>query len=82
LGDKKMSLLDKLKKKKQELQQRLQDNMEYVEQKRAENLRKKINKTKYLEPGTIRYGLVHKQSFNDFVNDTIERRKQQREKNK
>lgn len=49
-----------------------------TEQKRAERMRKKSEKAKYYEPGTIRYGLAHKQNPLDLMKDVKQRRKEKR----
>ena len=60
------------------MQQQIQRGKEVTEQIRAEKLRKKKQKMKLVEPGTIRYGLHYKQSVGDFMKDAYERRKQKR----
>lgn len=74
-----MSLKDKLERKKQELKDRMQRGREVTEQMKAERMRKKQDKTKYLQPGTFRYGLHHRQSITGFMEDVKERRRQKRE---
>ena len=50
-----------------------------TEQMKAEKLRKKIKQAEDSGPGTIRYGLVHKQSVKDFMKDAYDRRKTMRD---
>lgn len=76
-----MGLLDKLKKKKKEMQDQMQRGREVTEQKRADRLRKKGEKARYYEPGTIRYGLVHKQNPLDLMKD-VKRRREERRKHR
>ena len=77
-----MSLLEKLKKKKAKMQKRIDKRMdkgrEATEQMKADKLRKDKEKAKYLEPGTIRYGLHYRQNPMDFTKDAHECRKQKR----
>jgi len=76
---KKKSLLDKLNEKKIKMQNQIQRGREVTEQKHAEKLRKQKEKTKYLQPGTFRYGLHHRQSITGFMKDVKTRRKNKRE---
>ena len=73
-----MSLLEKMKLKKEQMQQQMQRGREKTGQMKAEKLRKQKQKAKYLEPGTFRYGLHYKQSVGDFMDDVRERRRQKR----
>ena len=74
-----MSIREKLERKKQKMQEQIQRGREVTEQKRAEKLRKQREKTKYLQPGTFRYGLHHRQSIGSFMEDVKTRRKNKRE---
>ena len=69
-----MKTLDKLKKKKKELKEQMQRGREISQQKKAERMRKKH----MAEPGTIRYGLAHKQNPLEFMKEAHERRKSKR----
>ena len=75
--------LEKLKKKKEELTTKAEElkyrGLERTEQQRAEKRREKIQHAKYLEPGTIRYGMFHRQGIGSFMEDVKERRRQKRE---
>ena len=73
-----MKLLERLQKKKQKMQDQMQRGKEVTEQLRAEKLRKKKEKAKYLQPGTFRFGLHHRQSISGFMEDVRERRKNKR----
>ena len=73
-----MKLLDKLKEKKQKMQEQIQRGRIVTEKMKAEKIRKKKQETKYLEPGTIRFGLHHRQHIGDFMKDVKERRKDKR----
>lgn len=74
-----MSLYDRVLAKKKKLQDQMQRGRVVTEQMKAEKYRKKAEKMKYLEPGTIRYGLVHRQGVLDLMKDAYERRKNKRE---
>ena len=50
-------------------------------QMKDERLRKKYEKSKYYEPGTFRYGLVHKQNTWEFMHD-VKKRREDKRKNK
>ena len=67
---------EKLDKKKEELQAQMQRGREKTEQMRAEKLRKKIDKAKYMEPGTFRYGLFHRQGILEFMKEVYKRRQE------
>ena len=69
-------LLEKLERKKLELQQQMQKGREVTEQMKADKIRKKHEKSKHFEPGTFRYGLFHRQGVLDFMKDVKERREQ------
>jgi hypothetical protein len=70
-----MSWKDKLNKYVEAKREQLQRGVNVTEQMKAERLRK-------LEPGTIRYGLAHKQSVKNFMKDAYIRRKSLRKKGK
>lgn len=78
-----MKWVDRLKKKKEKLSKKAEEmklrGLERTEQSRAEKLRKKQQRAKYVEPGTFRYGMMHKQNPLDFMKDVKERRKQKKE---
>ena len=74
-----MKTLDKLKQKKNKMKAQMQRGREVTEQMKAEKIRRKINKTKLFEPGTIRFGLQYKQGIGEFMDDVKERRKHKRE---
>jgi hypothetical protein len=78
-----MGLLNKIKKKREELTTKAEElkyrGLERTEQIRAEKLRKKQQRAKYYEPGTIRYGLFYKQNPLDLMKEAKERRRQKRE---
>ena len=74
-----MSVLEKMKKKKKELSDQMQRGREVTEQMKAEKLRKKGKKIASLEPGTFRYGIMHKQGMLEFMEDVKRRRKEKRE---
>lgn len=69
---------DKLIKKKQELQAQYNRGKIVTEQMRADKLRRKMEQRKYMEPGTIRYGLATKQNPLDLMKDVKSRREQKR----
>ena len=73
-----MSLYDRVLAKKKKLEERIQRGRIVTEQMKAEKLRKNSEKVKYLEPGTIRYGLVYRQGVADLMRDAYERRKSKR----
>lgn len=74
-----MSWLEKARKKKQDMQDQLQRGREVTEQMKADKLRRKGKHLSMYEPGTIRYGLAHKQSPLDLMEDARQRRKRKRE---
>ena len=69
-----MKLLDRLQETKRKMQRQMQRGRERTEQMKAEKLRKK----KLLEPGTIRYGLHHRQGVGELMKDALERRRNKR----
>ena len=73
-----MSWLERLKEKKKKMQDQMKRGRVVTEQKKAERLRKKSSKVQYLEPGTIRYGLSHKQNPLDLMKDVKQRREEKR----
>jgi len=74
-----MSWIEKIKKKKKELSDQMQRGREVTEQMKAERLRKKGKRMSRYEPGTIRYGIAHKQSPIELMGDAYQRRKEKRE---
>ena len=62
------------------MQDQIQRGREVTEQMKADKYRRKCERIKYLEPGTIRYGLVHRQGVMDLMKDAYERRKSKRDK--
>lgn len=74
-----MSLLEKAKKKKKELSEQMQRGRIVTEQMKAERMRKRANKKAMYEPGTLRYGLTHKQNPIELMQESYERRKSKRE---
>ena len=77
-----MKALDKLKKKKKKMQDQMQRGRVVTEQMKADKLRRKGKQRSMYEPGTIRYGLAHKQSPLELMEDAKRRRKQKREEQK
>lgn len=53
-----------------------------TEQMKADKLRRKGNRLASLEPGTIRYGLIHKQHPLELMEEAKQRRKNKREEKK
>ena len=74
-----MKALDRLKQKKKKIQEQMQRGRKVTEQMKAEKLRKKGKRMSMYEPGTIRYGLVHKQNPLELMEDVKQRRKNKRE---
>jgi hypothetical protein len=70
-----MGWKDKLKGVVEAKKAQLRRGVEVSEQMRAERLRR-------LRPGTMRYGLAHKQKVGDFMKDAYDRRKAKREDQK
>jgi len=70
-----MSLTDWLEKRKAELEKGKVVTM----QRQAERQRKKQAKARYIEPGTIAYGLMNRQDPMTFMKEAYERRKQNRQ---
>ena len=80
-----MSLLNKLKEKKDKMQKQMQRGREVTEQMRAEKLRKKINKRINMKPGArqaIVHGIALKKSPRDVMSEELNRRKYEREQKK
>jgi len=75
----KKGLLERLQEKKKSMQDQMQRGRLVTEQMKAERMRKKSDKAKFLEPGTFRYGLMHRQGVGEFMKDVKERRRQKRE---
>ena len=75
-----MSLLERLKEKKKKMTDQMQRGRVVTEQKRAAKLRKKSDKVSYREPGTIGYGLLHKQNPLDLMKDVKQRREEKRKR--
>jgi len=71
---KKKTLGERLQEKKKKMQDQMQRGRIRTEQMKAEKLRKK----KLLEPGTIRYGLFHRQGVGEVMKDALERRRNKR----
>ena len=78
LTEKKKTLMERLQSKKQKMQEQIQRGRERTEQDLAEKLRKKKQQAKFYEPGTIKYGLFHRQGIGDFMKDALERRRNKR----
>ena len=68
-------LQDYINRKKAQMQR----GIVVTQQMHAEKERKKLMKARYYEPGTLNYGLHHRQSVGEFMKDAYERRKQMRE---
>ena len=77
-----MALKDKLQKYIIKKQEQIQKGKAVTEQMKAERKRKRLQKMKYAEPGTITFGLHYKQNPIDFMKDSYERRKLNRESKK
>jgi len=77
-----MRLKDKLKKKLDGLDKDIQSMRSESLQKKAEKQRKRHQKAKYLEPGTISYGMYNRQNIIGFMKDSIQRRKDLRNEKK
>ena len=77
-----MKALEKLKKKKKKMQEQLQRGRVVTEQMKADKLRRKGKRMSMYEPGTVRYGLAHKQGPFELMEDAKQRRKQKREEQK
>ena len=65
-----MSVLDRLRLKKKEMEVKLQKARELNEVRKAEKFKHKKERIKSMEPGTIRYGLATKQSVGSFFKDS------------
>ena len=76
----KKKLLERMRDKKQSMQDRIQRGRVVTEQMKAEKDRKKQSHAKLYEPGTFRYGLHYHQGVGVFMKDVKERRKQKRER--
>ena len=73
-----MAWKDKLKNYVEAKQAQMRRGIEVTEQMKAEKLRKRMMRVDDLGPGTIRYGLAHKQSVGEFMRDALERRRSMR----
>lgn len=74
-----MKTLERLKKKKKEIQEQMQRGRVVTEQMKAEKLRRKGKRMGMYEPGTIRYGIAHKQNPLELMEEARQRRKEKRE---
>ena len=78
-----MSLLDKLNKKKKDMQEQITRGRIVTEQMRAERLRKKQDKLVNMKPGakrTLLLGLKNRTGVWDLMKEEYNRRKYEREK--
>lgn len=75
-----MSIKHRLINKKQEIDKKIHNLKVESEQVYAEKLRKKQDQ--FLEPGTIKHGLVNRMGVLDFIESCIERRRMIRENKK
>jgi len=62
-------LLERLKKKKKDIADQMQRGRVVTEQMKADKLRRKGKRMSMYEPGTIRYGLAHKQNPLELMED-------------
>jgi len=70
---------EKLQKFIDKYQKQYQRGKEVTEQMKAEKQRKKLQKMKYVEPGTIKWGMHYKQNPVEFMKDSYARKKRLRE---
>lgn len=68
-----MSILDKLRQKKVELENTLQKAKEDNEIRKAEKYKKRKENQKKHTPGTISYGLNNRQPIKEFIRDCKEK---------
>ena len=73
-----MSLIQRIKYYIEKKHHQFQRGMEVTLQMKDAKERKRFEKAKLYEPGTIKYGLAYHQSIPDFFKDTYDRRKQWR----
>ena len=73
-----MSWKDKLLDKKKKLQEQYNRGKEVTLQMKAEKLRKRGKTMSSITPGTIRYGIAHKQNPLDLMKDAKCRRERRR----
>lgn len=59
--------------------QQMQRGIEVTQQMKAERMRRKIQNARHLQPGTIRYGLFHRQNPLDFMTEMYDVRKKKRD---
>jgi len=78
----KKKLIERLQERKQKMQKQIQRGRERTEQDRAKKLRQKKQLAKHYEPGTIKYGLFHRQGVGELMKDALERRRNKRLKRK
>lgn len=77
-----MTLKDKLDAKKAKLLSQYKDGKKVTEQMKAERMRKKIINGKNYGPGSVKYGMQHRQNPIDFMKDAYAARKTKREEKK
>jgi hypothetical protein len=75
-----MRLSERLSRFIEDKKAQIQKGIMVSEQMNAEKLRRKQEKAKYLEPGTVRYGLAFKQSPTEVMRMAYDKRKMDREK--
>lgn len=73
------SMKERLKKFIIKKQEEIQKGKAVTEQMKAEKQRKKLQKMKYAEPGTFRFGMHYKQNPVEFMKDSYARKKRLRE---
>jgi len=78
MKQKKKKLFERLQEKKQKMQEQIQRGRIRTEQDKAKKLREKKQRAKHYEPGTIRYGLFHRQGVGELMKDALERRRNKR----
>ena len=75
-----MGLKERLEQKKKKMQDQIKRGRDRTEQQKAERIRKKKQRAKHYEPGTIKYGLHHRQRIGTVMKDALDRRRKRRER--
>ena len=74
-----MTLKDRIRQWVYRRQKEVERGRVVIEKDRAKKERAKLQKARYYEPGTIKYGLANKQNPAEVMQDAYQRRKRLRE---
>lgn len=74
-----MSLKEKMQRYILSKKQQMQRGIEVTQQMKAERMRRKIQNARHLQPGTMKYGLFHRQNPLEFMTEAYDVRKKKRD---